>query len=115
TGGAGHAPVRGSARDCVAVADRRTSCGRGEARGSRAFAFGLSGDITRDREPPAHGGLRDREPPAHGGSFRYCQPRPRFIVHELQIATNKTLLFLPPHPNGFGFPAGPAFSQNLNI
>ena len=34
----------------------------------------------------------------------------------LRISTgDKTLLFLPPHPNGFGFPAGAAFSQNLNI
>src|SRR5262249_8295909 len=44
-GGAGHAPVPGSACDCVAIADRRTSCSRGkgiEARGSRAFAFGLN-------------------------------------------------------------------------
>src|SRR5215813_10684888 len=43
-GGTGHAPVPGSARDRVAIADRHTSGGRGggsEARGSRAFAFGL--------------------------------------------------------------------------
>src|SRR5262245_38835654 len=42
-GGTGHAPVPGSARDRVAIADRHTSGGRGggsEARGSRAFAFG---------------------------------------------------------------------------
>src|SRR6516164_2824516 len=44
-GGTGHAPVPGSACDRVAIADRRTSCGRGggsEARGSRALAFGLN-------------------------------------------------------------------------
>jgi len=44
-GGAGHAPVPGSACDRVAIADRRTSCGRGggsEARSSRALAFGLN-------------------------------------------------------------------------
>src|SRR5262245_14794556 len=44
-GSAAHAPLRGPARDGVAIADCRTSCVRGggsEARDSRAFTFGLN-------------------------------------------------------------------------
>src|SRR5262249_37796730 len=52
-GRAAHAPVRRPARDGVAIADRRASCGRwraSEARSSRAFAFGLN----RDCETESH-------------------------------------------------------------
>ena len=52
-GRAAHAPVRRPARDGVAIADRRASCGRGrgsEARSSRAFAIGLNRDILRESD-----------------------------------------------------------------
>jgi len=63
-GGAAHAPLRGPARDGAAIADRRISCIRGggsQARGSRAFTFGLNRRHTARRAP------------GHGGSFQYWQ------------------------------------------
>src|SRR5262249_626479 len=69
TGGAGHAPVRGPARDRVAVACRRASGDRGEGRAGAERGFGF----TLNAALPGGGRCRDRKGTAESASWRRCR------------------------------------------